>query len=161
MTTCTANTGGLSSQSMSWPVDVWSDGEKLAVTDADNMRVLIWDSFPTENGQAADLVMGQADMNSAVESVSQDGFTWPSHLWSNGSQMFVVDCSAHRVLIWNEFPTTNQPLADVVVGQPDFNTSDSGTMAQTLYWPGGILIHENKMIINDQGNNRALIFEAQ
>jgi uncharacterized protein (TIGR03437 family) len=46
------------------PVSVTSDGQRLFVTDLGHNRVLIWNSIPTQNGQAADVVVGQADMTS-------------------------------------------------------------------------------------------------
>jgi hypothetical protein len=43
-----------------YPKYVWSDGNRVIVADG-NMRVLIWNSFPTENGAPADIVLGQSD----------------------------------------------------------------------------------------------------
>ncbi len=44
------------------PVSVTSDGQRLYVTDLGHNRVLIWNSIPTQNGQAADVVVGQPNM---------------------------------------------------------------------------------------------------
>ena len=44
------------------PVSVTSDGKRLYVTDLGNNRVLIWNSIPTQNAQAADVVVGQPTM---------------------------------------------------------------------------------------------------
>ncbi len=41
------------------PVSVTSDGRRVYVTDLGHHRVLIWNSIPTQNGQAADVVVGQ------------------------------------------------------------------------------------------------------
>jgi hypothetical protein len=46
------------------PVSVTSDGQHLYVTDLGHNRVLIWNSIPTQNGQAADVVVGQPNMTS-------------------------------------------------------------------------------------------------
>ncbi len=46
------------------PVSVTSDGQRLYVTDLGHNRVLIWNSIPTQNGQAADVVVGQPNMTS-------------------------------------------------------------------------------------------------
>ena len=44
------------------PRGVWSDGTRLMVADTGNNRVLIWNTFPTIDGQPADLVVGQSSM---------------------------------------------------------------------------------------------------
>ena len=53
------------------PVAVSSDGVHLFVTDLGYNRVLIWNSIPTANGQAADVAVGQPDL---VSSVANYGF---------------------------------------------------------------------------------------
>ena len=53
---------------------IHSNGEQLVVTDSDNNRVLMWNSFPSMNFQPADLVLGQTNFtNSAVNDDDQDG----------------------------------------------------------------------------------------
>lgn len=49
------------------PVSVTSDGTHLFVTDLGHNRVLIWNSIPTQNGQAADVVVGQQNMTSELD----------------------------------------------------------------------------------------------
>ncbi len=51
----------LNAASLLYPSGVWSDGNKLIVADAWNHRVLIWNTFPSQQGQAADVVVGQPD----------------------------------------------------------------------------------------------------
>src|SRR6202022_4306665 len=46
------------------PVSVSSDGVRLFVADLAHNRVLIWNSIPTQNQQAADVVVGQPNMTS-------------------------------------------------------------------------------------------------
>src|SRR4029077_18665136 len=48
------------------PAAVTSDGVHLYVTDLGQNRVLIWNSIPTQNQQAADLALGQPDMTSSI-----------------------------------------------------------------------------------------------
>ena len=50
--------GNVSASSLFYPSGIWSDGEQLIVADAWNHRVLIWLTMPTEDGQAADVVVG-------------------------------------------------------------------------------------------------------
>src|ERR1700736_6212392 len=48
------------------PASVTSDGVRLYVTDLGQNRVLVWNSIPTQNQQAADLALGQPDMTSSI-----------------------------------------------------------------------------------------------
>ena len=48
------------------PVSVSSDGVHLFVTDLGYNRVLIWNTIPTSNGQAADVAVGQPDLISSI-----------------------------------------------------------------------------------------------
>lgn len=142
--------------------DVWSDGERLVVADADNNRVLIWNSFPTTNFVPADVVLGQPDFVSDDDGTSASSFIYPYMLHSNGNQLFVADERNHRVLIWNAFPTEHGQPADVVLGQPDMDTDDAnpggGPSASGLSSPNGVHAAANQLVVGDYDNDRFLIF---
>jgi DNA-binding beta-propeller fold protein YncE len=55
----TQNHSGMGKHQLNWPgnVAITPDGKRIAVTDTSNDRILIWNSFPTKNGQPADLVL--------------------------------------------------------------------------------------------------------
>ena len=161
-----------SASTLNYPTGVWTDGERLAVADRHNYRVLIWNTFPTENGQPADVVLGQPGFDTNDSSVPPAGYFWPDGLDSNGIQLAVPDASNHRVLVWNTFPTENGQLADVVLGQGDFQHSsgndddqdgsgDGSATARTLNGPTGVRFHDDKLLINDTGNNRVLILRLR
>jgi hypothetical protein len=59
-----ADNGGVSASSLYWPSQFSSDGTRLAIADSLNNRVLVWDEFPTSNGQPATSVIGQGDFTS-------------------------------------------------------------------------------------------------
>lgn len=134
-TSCAPDRGGLAdATTLEGPTGVWTDGTKLVVTDTDNNRVLIWTSFPTSNGQAADLVLGQPNFTSTA--ANQGGAPSAATLYaphygpySDGTQLFVADTGNHRVLIWNSFPTSMDQAADNVLGQADFVSSLEATTA--------------------------------
>ena len=65
----------LSAKTLQYPSGIWSDGKKLIVADAWNHRVLIWNTFPTQNGQAADVVLGQPDFEHNLPNVMGIGTT--------------------------------------------------------------------------------------
>ncbi len=153
-----------SNRTLDWPTDVWSDGERLVVSDDGNSRVLIWTSFPTSNFTPADLVLGQADFTTGAYTSGPSGLDSPYMIHSNGNQLFVADSDNHRVLIWNEFPTENSQAADVVLGQVDMTASSEdagGTVSATgLATPNGVFVHGNQLFVADYGNDRYLVFEG-
>ena len=119
------------SKSLRAPQGVWIQDGRLFVADTQNHRVLIWNSIPTQNEQPADVVVGQANMNVAVEpdltlatiEAKADTLLNPVSVTSDGVRLYVSDLGHNRVLIWNSIPTTNGRPADVVIGQKDFTGS--------------------------------------
>ncbi len=118
-------------KSMRGPQGVWIQNGKLYVADTQNNRVLIYNHIPTSNGAAADVVLGapnfttfvEPDLSQQTTSASPSNLLNPVSVTSDGVHLFVTDLGYNRVLIWNTIPTTNAAAADVVVGQPDMNSS--------------------------------------
>lgn len=173
-----------SGRTFNYPTDVWSDGTRLVVVDTSNNRLLIWNTFPTSDFQPADIVLGQSDFtHAAANDDDQNGSSdsTPSArtldspvvgLTSDGSKLIAVDENNHRVLIWNTFPSSNFQAADVVLGQGDFthyaynddNQDGTGQIqptARTLFYPSGLTLAGDKLIVTDNGNNRFLVFTSQ
>jgi len=146
---------------------VWSDGTKLVVADFDNNRVLIWNTIPTTNGAPADVVVGQPDFTSFdnPEPPTAQSLDQPGGVASDGSRLFVEDSRNNRILVFSPFPTSNNPTASIVLGQPDFTHSDSNAgnsspTAQTLSFPFGMSISGSQLLVDDEGNSRFLIFST-
>jgi len=165
-TSCSKNGGGtVGASTFSYPAGMWSDGTRLAVADYDNNRVLIWNSIPTNNNQAADLVLGQANFTdiscnrggSATASTLCDPY---DGVYFTSAQMFVGDENNNRVLIWNSFPTTNGQAADVVLGEPNMTTTTNGTSATLMNNPTGMFLYNKQLIVSDTQNARYLIFNG-
>lgn len=145
------------------PQGVWSDGQRLIVADAGNRRVLIWNAFPTQNGQPADVVVGQGSFTTQVDGVGPSSLGWAADAVSNGNQLFVADETNNRVMVWNSLPTTNGAPADLVLGQDDMESSvvnrGKGVGPDTLNQPDGVAIIEGKLFVADWGNHRYVIYE--
>ncbi len=117
--------------SLRGPQGVWIQGGRLFVADTFNNRVLIWNSIPTTNGKAADVVIGQAGFNVTVQTdliqarldPNPRNLVSPVSVTSDGQRMYVSDLGHNRVLIWNSIPSQNNQPADVVVGQPDMTSA--------------------------------------
>lgn len=170
-TTCAANDttgdgvgdGTPSASTLFSPTGVWTDGTRLAVVDTANNRVLLWNHFPTQNGQAADLVLGQTGFTSRATDTTPSTLRIPSSVASTGLQLFVADSQNNRVLVWNTFPTTNGAAADVVLGQSGFTTMDSASppTASSLAQPSGVHLAWPHVLVTDSTNHRVLVFESR
>jgi hypothetical protein len=159
----------LSPSRMNYPTDVWTDGTRLLVVDSGNHRVLLWNSFPTSDGQSADLVMGESALDDSVPGVSDRDLSTPYFVASNGNQIFLCDLDNNRVLVWDTWPTMNFAPADRVIGQSDFlnnaaddndgdGFSDASAGAKGLDEPGGVHVTDDALFVVDNRNNRVLIF---
>jgi hypothetical protein len=137
------------------PVSVTSDGTRMYVADLAHNRVLIWNSIPTTNGAAADVVIGQPDFTTALANNSPalcasngtDSTTgkptyparcgrtmdFPRYALSDGKRLFVADGGNDRVLIFNSVPTTNAPTPDVILGQFDPQGDQVSDSANPLF----------------------------
>jgi hypothetical protein len=154
-------------ETLNRPTSVWSDGVKLIVADRNNHRVLIWDTFPTDDFEAPDHVLGQADFisgdpNAGLASPTASTLADPMSVdVSESGQIAVVDRSNHRVLVWNAFPSARTAPADQVIGQPGpLAGAESPASIRTLDAPSGVRFDGRNMIVTDTGNNRVLVFRA-
>lgn len=161
------NNGGVTASSMCWPYAVYSDGTRLLVADYSNNRVLIYNSFPTVNNQAADVVIGQVNLNSSAANqggpVGPNTLSGPTYVYIDNGRLFVSDQYNHRVLVYNTIPATNDTSADVVVGQPDMysNAQNQGGSPglNTLGNPRGIWIDDDRLYVVEQYvNSRVLVW---
>lgn len=152
------------------PTYVHSDGQRVVVGDTENNRVLIWNSIPTQNGAPADLVLGQDSFTSAATALvpTATRMRAPQGVWIQGNRLFVADSLYHRVLIWNSFPTSNNQPPDVVLGQPDFNTTrppnllddDIPVSAANMLNPVAVSSDGDRLFVADLGHNRVLIWNS-
>ena len=122
------NKAGLGASGMNWPMGVATDGNKLIVGDAYNDRVLIWNSFPTSNGQPADLVLGAPGFGIWPEyrdwETERDPMTrvyWPWDVWTDGKRLVVASTGSGGALAWKAFPTRNNQPADYLIGVENFS----------------------------------------
>jgi len=176
------STTACTNSTLSHPDSVEVAGGKLIVTDTQNNRVLIWNTIPTTNGAAADVVLGQGDFtHCAVNDDAQTGnyssastartVYEPQGVWSDGTRLIVSDTYNYRVLIWNTIPTTNFKPADLVLGQADFThnmynddnqdgISDATPSARTVFNPTAVDSDGTQLFLVDIGNNRVLIWKT-
>ena len=151
------------------PTAVATDGTHVVVADSDNNRILIWNSIPTQRfGQNADVVVGQADFthNATAVPPNSKSLRGPQGVWIQNGKLFVADTQDHRVLIYNQIPTSNGAAADVVLGQPNFTTTVPATTitpavaANTLFSPVSVTSDGTHLFVTDLGNTRVLIWNS-
>ena len=148
------------------PGGVASDGVRLVVADTDNNRVLIWNTIPAANGTPPDVVIGQPDLTSNFPATSQTGMRGPQGVWIDSGRLFVADTQNSRVLIYNSIPTTNGAGADLVLGEPDFDTRPEPDLTQSnvipsptqMLDPVSVTVNNGRMFVADLGFSRVLIY---
>jgi DNA-binding beta-propeller fold protein YncE len=120
----TQNDPGTGRQQMNWPgnVAITPDGTRVAVTDTNNDRILIWNSFPTKNGAAADVVLDLARLAGESSGERRMRWGWPWGVWTDGKKFAVVATHGSAVLIWNAVPARDDQPPDFVL-----RPSDAGT----------------------------------
>ena len=76
----------------------------------------------------------------------------------------VADTGNHRVLIWHGVPTADGAPADVVLGQPDFESEgpNAGGTDRTrgLHLPTGVSVIDGRLVVADAWNHRILVWDA-
>ncbi|NUM58961.1 MAG: hypothetical protein HUU56_10040 [Bdellovibrionaceae bacterium] len=150
------------------PAHAISFNGKLIVADRYNNRVLIFNSIPTTPNAPADVVIGQVDKVSSLAnqggSVNRNTLFGPHSVAVDyAGRLYIADTENHRVLVFNSIPTTDNSMADYVIGQPNFttNSANSGSTPtdKSLNRPTFVTYGFCHLAIADQMNNRVLLFK--
>jgi uncharacterized protein (TIGR03437 family) len=153
---------------MNAPAGVATDGLRLAVADTNNNRVLLWHSIPQTSGAQPDVVLGQVDLTDNVARTNASGMRGPQGVWIDSGKLFVADTGNSRILIWNSLPSSSGQPADVVVGQPNFDTRAEPILSQTNYPPTAqrlldpmsVSVSNGRMFVTDLGFSRVMIYHS-
>ncbi len=120
------------------------------------------------NGQAADIVLGKANFDSATDntpSATNLVYAGSGCIDPVSGSLFVVD--KHRVLRWSSANAyTSGSAASGVLGQADFTSNDfnrggltaANSLAITSY-AGCVVSSSGTLFVADYGNNRVLRFD--
>lgn len=142
----------------------------MAVADAWNHRILIWNTLPEDNNVPADLVLGQKDFTSGEPNRGDDralasakSMHWPYGVAWQDNHLLVADSENRRVLIWKGLPNDIDQTPDHVLGQNDFTCRDENAGGDpnnmSMRWPHGIALWRNHLCVSDAGNNRIMIWK--
>jgi len=167
--TFTANTGGVTAQSMKLPRAIAIDRHgNLWVADSGNQRVLRFPAASLETPRpAADLVIGQTNFTTNTANhgapVSSSGLDAPSGLaLDQQDNLFVADLNNRRVLKFTA-PSTNGPAAAVVFGQANFisRVIPQVPSAAFMSGPAGLSLDSaGNLLVAVPTENRTLVFAA-
>lgn len=169
------------------PQCVCKYGEMLFISDRGNHRVLVWHQMPLENGEPANLVLGQEDfadclenrgitttldeMTSGLGSETLEGYTIshaegntmsaPAGLAVIDGKLYVVDGGNHRVLRWNTLPSEDGEAAHFVLGQDNLeanNSNRSGVVSSgSLFFPIGIRSGDDQHVFVADKDNHRVL----
>lgn len=151
-----ASTSGAGS--MGYPFGLSTEGTHLVVVDGNEDALKIFNTVPTSNGAAADVVWGGYGINNL-------GLNNPvgAYIGADG-KFFVADRGSDRVLVFNSVPTSAAQAPDYVIGQPNFNTGDHNqcncnTPGQnTLSGVHHVVWDGCRLYVTDRNNSRVLIY---
>jgi sugar lactone lactonase YvrE len=165
-----------------YPSGVASDGTHLFVADRLNHRVLIWDTFPTQNGAPATRVLGQPTMTTVganggagVFTISPTGLNLPTGLALSGKSLWVADTENNRVVRYDSVFTT--PAVGAVIGQPAGDTVTNSnivaagsafsgnaltptTSDASVLRPRGVVLAAGRVFVSETDSNRVHVFDA-
>jgi sugar lactone lactonase YvrE len=133
----------------------------LWVSDTGNHRVVAYENAATEsNYPAADLFLGQPDELTTTSGTAADKFHTPMGLaFDTQANLWVADSSNHRVLFFAR-PSSEDGVADKVLGNSVFTQAVSGTTADRLYLPSDVAITADETLwVADRANNRVVRFD--
>ncbi|MGP0129093.1 MAG: NHL repeat-containing protein [cyanobacterium endosymbiont of Rhopalodia musculus] len=150
---------------MHWPYGVFYHQGYFFVADTGNRRVLVWNRLPEVNGQPADFVLGQSQMNLRDENgggiPTASSMRWPHALAIWQDNLVVTDAGNNRVMIWDGIPTENNVPCKLVLGQSNFEDVE---LNQGVYWPSsrslsmpyGVAVCKQWLMVADTSNSRLL-----
>ncbi|MBI2816424.1 MAG: hypothetical protein HYX72_05765 [Acidobacteria bacterium] len=147
------------SNTLSSPMSITTDGQRLIVTDLGNNRVLIYNSIPTQSGASADVVVGQPDFTSNGAGNTQTSLDFPRYAYSDGTRLLIVDSGNNRILIYNQIPTEHGAPADIVIGQMDFRGLTAACGASNFSIPLAVASDGEALYVSDGFNRRVLGFQ--
>jgi len=86
--------------------------------------------------------------------------SFPRFAYSDGKRLFVADGGNDRILVFNTFPTASGAKADLILGQPDEfsdNTGDNPDGSNAFENPSAIAYDGTNLYITDTYNRRVMV----
>lgn len=134
------------------------------VADYNHSRVVRYPNMDSlTNGAAAVVVFGQADLTQSNPGLSATALSGPCavHVDAAG-RLWVADTDNNRILMYENASTLpSGSAADLVLGQPDFDTGTGGNSSSKMSQPFHAFVDSNDNLwVADRGNSRVLKFST-
>jgi len=144
-------------------LDLYSDA--IYVTDTENNRVFRSDNrYALTNNSMSDLIFGQADIGSVSPDQGLGGGNCSAQtLWypvgaavDESGSLWVVDYNSNRALQFQNAATitTNDPSAQLALGQPNLDSNFPNTTASSLSLPYQVRSYGGNLWVADLQNKR-------
>lgn len=76
----------------------------------------------------------------------------------HNGKLYVADAGNNRVLVYNSLPSSDGVSADLVIGQPDFVTTSSGTSDNKLAGIQSISVNDQYLAVAEWSNSRVSLW---
>lgn len=158
-------TSGCAADKLNNPYEIVRYEDEIYIADGGNHRVIGFNTIPTTDGEAADVVLGQTGMDSClfnktgVATPSDTSLYWPNSLATRGDELAISDHSNNRIMFF-ELPAVTNQEAFAQFGQPDFVTSilvDPPT-ATSVGTTKGLVFDDDYIWASDGTNKRLGVF---
>jgi len=145
-----------------WVAD-WSNNRVLRYSEFDFGNPDVSEALTWEDGQSANIVLGQTDYTTGTSGLSDSKFNTPQAICYHqpSGTLFVSDRLNNRVLRYDSLAAlTSGSPASAVFGQPDFVTNSAAVTAAKMNTPIGLAIEDDGTLwVGDYGNKRVLRFD--
>lgn len=153
-------------------VDTRSDPPHLYISDTFNNRVLGYrDVRRVRPGDKADIVIGQPDLQRTVPNYPSGDIDQPTSrnlrlpsglALDNAGNLYVADAGNARVLRFPKPFEQTEQVANLVLGQVNFNTKITDPTARTMASPSGLTFagDSNGLLVADVAHHRVLFFRG-
>ena len=162
-------------------------GDMIFISDKGNHRVMVWNSLPEENGDFANVVLGQEDFSDCLENrgisttldemtsglgdEDLDGFTiskaeeetlsQPAGVCVIGGKLYVADSGNQRVVRWPGLPTEDGEAPDFVLGQDNLECGEANRRgiisSGSLFYPMGIRSGDDQHVLVADKDNHRVL----
>jgi hypothetical protein len=133
---------------------IWTNGIDKFMVGTWRGRLHLWDQLPN----APDKVAHTREIGLGSTNRSKFSGTSSACYDASVNKLYVTNGNWNRVLIFNGWPTTSNPDADYVLGQPDFDTFSAATTSTGMKNPWSVSCEGGILAVGDVDNARVLIW---